>query len=123
VRPLAWAVGLTVLGSLGGVLVASALLIFNNSLRDRLVPWLISYTVGTLLGVALLDLLSEAPARLPAGTVHGPLLAGIMLFFAMSDLIPDPHRDRVDAPTFKQLLHALAGIGPVVVVSSLIGEN
>jgi hypothetical protein len=40
VRPLAWAVGLTVLGSLGGVLVARALLVFNDRTRDRLVRWL-----------------------------------------------------------------------------------
>jgi hypothetical protein len=47
VRPLVWAVVLTVLGSLGGVLVALALPNFNNRIRDRLVPCLVSYAVGT----------------------------------------------------------------------------
>jgi zinc and cadmium transporter len=87
VRPLAWAVGLTVLGSLGGVLVASALLVFNDRIRDRLVPWLVSYAIGTLLGVALLDLLPEALRHLSPRRVLGSLLAGIMLFFVLEKLV------------------------------------
>jgi zinc and cadmium transporter len=87
VRSLAWAVGLTLAGSLGGALVASALLFFNNRLRDQLVPWLVSYAVGTLLGVALLVLLPEALAHLSARAVLGSLLAGIMLFFLLEKLV------------------------------------
>jgi zinc and cadmium transporter len=87
VRSLAWAVGLTLLGSLGGVLVASALLLFNDRIRLKVVPWLVSYAVGTLLGVALLVLLPEALSQLPARTVLGSLLAGIMLFFLLEKLV------------------------------------
>ena len=86
-RSLAWAVGLTLAGSLGGVLIASALLFFNERLRVKLVPWLVSYAVGTLLGVALLVLLPEALAHLPARSVLGSLLAGIMLFFLLEKLV------------------------------------
>lgn len=86
-RSLAWAVGLTLAGSLGGALVASALLFFNDRLRDRVVPWLISYAVGTLLGVALLVLLPEALEHLPPKAVLGSLLAGIMLFFLLEKLV------------------------------------
>ena len=50
---------------LGGLLVASSLLLFTDSVRTRLVPWLVSYAVGALLGVALLALLPEALALLP----------------------------------------------------------
>jgi zinc and cadmium transporter len=80
VRSLVWAVGLTLAGSLGGMLVASALLLFNDRLRVRIVPWLVSYAVGTLLGVALLVLLPEALA-------HLSLLAGIMMFFLLEKLV------------------------------------
>lgn len=86
-RSLAWAVGLTLAGSLGGVLIASALLFFNDGLRRRLVPWLVSYAVGTLLGVALLVLLPEALAHLPPKAVLGSLLAGIMMFFLLEKLV------------------------------------
>ena len=86
-RPLAWAVGLTVLGSLGGVAVASALLFFNNKARDTVVPWLVSYAVGTLLGVALLVILPEALAHLAPVRVMSSLLGGIMLFFLLEKLV------------------------------------
>jgi zinc and cadmium transporter len=87
VRSLAWAVGLTLAGSLGGALVASALLFFHDRLRVQLVPWLVSYAVGTLLGVALLVLLPEALEHLPPRAVLGSLLAGIMLFFLLEKLV------------------------------------
>ena len=86
-RSLAWAVGLTLAGSLGGVLVASGLLFFNDRVRVQLVPWLVSYAVGTLLGVALLVLLPEALEVLPPKSVLGSLLAGIMLFFLLEKLV------------------------------------
>jgi zinc and cadmium transporter len=87
VRSLAWAVGLTLVGSLGGVLVASGLLFFNDRLRLKIVPWLVSYAVGTLLGVALLVLLPEALAHLSPRRVLGSLLGGIMLFFLLEKLV------------------------------------
>ena len=59
------AVGFSVLGSVGGLATASVFLLLGDGLRIRLVPWLISYAVGTLLGVALLALLPEALASLP----------------------------------------------------------
>jgi zinc and cadmium transporter len=86
VRSLAWAVGLTLLGSLGGVLIASTLLV-NDRIRIKVVPWLVSYAVGTLLGVALLVLLPEALSHLPPRTVLGWLLGGIMLFFLLEKLV------------------------------------
>ena len=86
-RSLVWAVGLTLAGSLGGILVASGLLYFNDRLRVKLVPWLVSYAVGTLLGVALLVLLPEALAHLSHKSVLGSLLAGIMFFFLLEKLV------------------------------------
>jgi zinc and cadmium transporter len=87
VRSLAWALGLTLAGSLGGALVASALLLLSDRLRVQLVPWLVSYAVGTLLGVALLVLLPEALENLPPRSVLGSVLAGIMLFFLLEKLV------------------------------------
>lgn len=84
---LATTLGLSILGSFGGLLVASSLLLFTDSLRTRLVPWLVSYAVGALLGVALLALLPEALRLLPAATVLGTLLAGILVFFVLEKLV------------------------------------
>jgi zinc and cadmium transporter len=84
---LATALGLSLLGSFGGLLVASALLLFNETLRTRLVPWLVSYAVGALLGVALLALIPEALLELSPRQVLGSLLAGIVVFFVLEKLV------------------------------------
>lgn len=81
------AVGLTLLGSLGGLLLASALLLFSDRARIALVAGLVSYAVGTLLGVALLELVPQALETLPAIRVLGTLLGGILLFFILEKLV------------------------------------
>ncbi|MDO8836559.1 MAG: ZIP family metal transporter [Vicinamibacterales bacterium] len=81
------ALGLSLLGSLGGLLVASTLLLFKSDVRQKLIPWLVSYAVGTLLGVALMDLLPESLEALPPATVFGTLLAGILAFFVFEKLV------------------------------------
>ena len=86
-RIYAVAVGLSILGSLGGLLTASIFLLLGDSLRVKLVPWLISYAVGTLLGVALLALLPEALAGLEARKAMPTLLAGILAFFLLEKLV------------------------------------
>jgi len=48
------ALGLSALGSVGGLLVASLFLLIHERGRSRVLPSLISYAVGTLLGAALL---------------------------------------------------------------------
>jgi len=84
---LATALGLSLLGSLGGLLVASSLLLFTDKIRTRLIPWLVSYAVGALLGVALLALLPEALETLSPANVFGTLLAGILTFFVLERLV------------------------------------
>ncbi len=84
---LAIALGLSLLGSLGGLLVASSLLLFTDSVRTRLIPWLVSYAVGALLAVALLALLPEALETLPASGVFATLLVGILIFFLLEKLV------------------------------------
>jgi zinc and cadmium transporter len=87
VQVYAAAVGLSVLGSLGGLLTASVFLLLGDSLRLRLVPWLITYAVGTLLGVALLALLPEALAHLDPTRALTALLAGVLVFFLLEKLV------------------------------------
>ena len=84
---LAAALGLSLLGSFGGLVVASSMLLFSDAARTRLLPWLVSYAVGALLGVALLALLPEALALAAPATVLGTLLAGILVFFILEKLV------------------------------------
>ena len=84
---LATALGLSLLGSFGGLLLASSLLLFTDRVRTRLVPWLVSYAVGALLGVALLALLPEALETMKPASAFGTLLAGILIFFVLEKLV------------------------------------
>ena len=84
---LAAALGLSLLGSCGGLVVASSLLLFTQKIRTRLIPWLVSYAVGALLGVALLALLPEALDSLSPPAVFSTLLLGIMTFFVLEKLV------------------------------------
>jgi zinc and cadmium transporter len=82
----ATAIGLSLLGGVGGLVVASSLLLFPAKTRDRLVPWLVSYAVGALLSVALLELLPQALSTLDPRRVFGTLLVGILSFFVLEKL-------------------------------------
>jgi zinc and cadmium transporter len=81
------ALGLSVLGGLGGLLIASGILLINDSRRARLIPWLVSYAVGALLGVSMLAILPETLEHLPASRVFGTLLLGILAFFVLEKLV------------------------------------
>ena len=80
-------VGLSILGSLGGVIVASSFLLLGETIRVRLVPWLISYAVGTLVGVALVALVPEALSQLPARPAMLTMAAGILTFFLLEKAV------------------------------------
>lgn len=81
------AIALSVLGSLGGLLAASSFLLLGDKPRARLVPWAITYAVGTLLGAALLALLPEALETLPPLNALGTLLGGVLTFFLLEKLV------------------------------------
>ena len=81
------AVGLSLVGGLGGLLVASGLLLVKDSARAKLIPWLVSYAVGALLGVSMLALLPTALEDLPSQRVFTTLLLGILLFFLLEKLV------------------------------------
>ena len=86
-RLLGIAIGLSILGSLGGIIVASSFLLLGEAIRVRLVPWLISYAVGTLIGVALIALVPEALGELPARPAMLTMAAGILSFFLLEKAV------------------------------------
>ena len=81
------ALGLSLLGGLGGLLVASGVLLIQDSSRNKLIPWLVSYAVGALLGVSMLAILPATLEQLPSSHVFATLLAGILLFFVLEKLV------------------------------------
>ena len=81
------AVGLSLIGGFGGLLVASGVLLVSDSARAKLIPWLVSYAVGALLGVSMLALLPSSLEQLPTQRVFTTLLLGILLFFVLEKLV------------------------------------
>lgn len=81
------ALGLSLVGGLGGLFVASGVLLIRDSTRSKLIPWLVSYAVGALLGVSMLALLPATLEQLPPGRVFQTLLWGILLFFVLEKLV------------------------------------
>jgi zinc and cadmium transporter len=87
VRLFLIALGLSLLGALGGLLVASGVLLIKDSSRAKLVPWLVSYAVGAMLGLSFLALLPTALEQLPPARAFTTLLLGILLFFLLEKLV------------------------------------
>ena len=79
--------GLSLLGGLGGLLVASGVLLIKDPARARLIPWLVSYAVGALLGASMLEILPKALEQLAPTQVFTTLLVGILLFFVLEKLV------------------------------------
>ncbi len=84
---LSWIVAFSLLGSVGGITLAAVLLLFPDWLRDRIVPALISYSAGTLLGGAFLALIPETLEFIPPSATLTTVLAGIVLFFLLEKLL------------------------------------
>ena len=127
-RLLVTATALSLVGTLGGLLVASLLLPLSSEFRNRIVPWLLSYAVGTLLGVALLALVPEALDQLAPASVLGALLAGILMLFVVEKLVlwRHCHTDDCDVHDASATLILIGGAlhnladGAVIAASVLI---
>lgn len=82
---LAWII---VLSLLGGVLSVAAAALFAFSARASMVPLLVSYAIGALLGAVFLEILPHAfELNHDVHTMAGTVLFGILLFFTLEKLV------------------------------------
>lgn len=80
----------TALGGILGVLAASVLLLLTDNWHRRLLPHLISFAVGALLGAAFLALLPHAIEAAGTENMHRiglTFVAGILIFFILEKLV------------------------------------
>jgi zinc and cadmium transporter len=101
---LMWIVGFTLLGGLLSALAASVFLLTKASWRTALVPHLVSFATGALLGAALLGLLPHAIDGAGIENVHKvgmAVLGGILIFFVLEKLVlwRHCHHDECEAHT------------------------
>lgn len=84
---LTWIIGFSLIGSVGAILLAGAYLLFPERVRQTLIPCLISYATGTLLGAAFLGLLPHALDNAPAASILPTVLVGILAFFLLEKIV------------------------------------
>jgi zinc and cadmium transporter len=84
---LLWIIGFAVLGSIGAVAGSALFLFFPERIRKALVPSLVSYATGTLLGAAFLGMIPAGLKQAPAVPVMAAVLAGIVFFFVLEKLV------------------------------------
>ncbi|HXS88588.1 MAG TPA: ZIP family metal transporter [Steroidobacteraceae bacterium] len=87
---LVWIVLFTLLGGALSALAASLFLVAPESLRARVLPHLVSFATGALLGAALLGLLPHAIEAAGISGTHNvglTLLAGLLVFFVLEKMV------------------------------------
>jgi zinc and cadmium transporter len=80
----------TALGGILSVICAGIFLLLPDGPRGRLLPHLVSFATGALLGAALLALVPEALENVGPHGAHGvglALVAGIVVFFVLEKLV------------------------------------
>ncbi len=84
---LTWILGFALLGSVGAIAGAATFLSLPKRTRERLVPFVLSYATGTLLGASLLGLLPRAIEQGGLVSSLSTLLAGLIAFFVLERLL------------------------------------
>ena len=96
---LIWIILFSILGSVGAILSAGALLLFNDKVQNTLIPCLISYATGTLLSAAFLGMIPHAigyanenitvieQVNQNISFILATVLMGVVVFFVLEKLI------------------------------------
>ncbi len=87
---LSWIIVFSLLGGLLSVMVAASFLLLPGHVRKTLVPHLVSFAIGSLLGAAFLGLLPHALAGPGVEDFHNIFLAvllGLLGFFLLEKLV------------------------------------
>jgi len=87
---LLWIILFTALGGVVSAVAASVFLLAPASARTRVLPHLVSFATGALLGAALLGLLPHAIEGAGVDSIHGigiALLLGLLIFFVLEKLV------------------------------------
>jgi zinc and cadmium transporter len=106
---LTWIIVFSVLGSVGAIIGAALLLTFPAPMRKTLLPGLLSYATGTLLGAAFLGMIPKGVQQATVLSVSSTVLAGIVLFFFLEKMIIWRHCHDVECE-----VHGTAG--PLILI-------
>lgn len=110
---LIWILGFSLLGSAGAIGGAALLLAFPAGMLRTVMPCLLSYATGTLLGAAFLGLMPHALEHASVTAVMGTALTGMVAFFVFEKIVwwHHSHERKCDA-------HAAAG--PLILIGDAV---
>jgi zinc and cadmium transporter len=120
---IALVVGFALAGSVGAIGLAAMFLVLPVAVRSTLLPALIGFATGTLIGAAFLGLLPEALARAPANDVLATTLVGIFLFFILENLLIWRHYHDVGAHRHHPGEEGHEHVGTAVAPLLLVGDG
>jgi zinc and cadmium transporter len=104
-----WIVLFAVVGSLGAIAGAALMLVFPVAIRRVLVPFLISYSTGTLLGAAFLGMIPAGLNMAPPEAMSATVLVGMVLFFVLEKAVLWRHCHGAEC-------EAHASAGPLILI-------
>jgi len=84
---LGWIIVFSVLGSVGAIAGAALMLLFPEGMRKNLLPFLLSYATGTLLGAAFLGMIPRGLQQATPITISATVLVGIIIFFVLEKIV------------------------------------
>ena len=83
-----WIILFTLLGGVLSVILAAFFLLLPEAFRTRLLPAMVSFAIGTLLGAAFLGILPEALEQAGSGhEVMATVLGGLLVFFLLEKMV------------------------------------
>lgn len=100
----AWIIIFSLIGGLLSVALASSILLLPDKTRSNLIPHLVSFAIGTLLGAAFLGLIPHAlehTVSIDAHNIGMTLLLSLLGFFVLEKMVlwRHCHHDHCDAHT------------------------
>lgn len=101
----------TFLGSVGSVLIASLFLLFKKDAQKKLVPILVTFATGALLGSAFLGLIPESLELLAPDKILKTMLGGILFFFFLEKLIRIHHCHNIDCHSHDKSIGKMVFVG------------
>ncbi len=124
---LTWIIIFSLLGGVLSVMVASTFLLLPATVRSRLVPHLVSFAIGSLLGAAFLGLLPHALMGSGVEDFHSIFLAvllGLLSFFLLEKLVlwRHCHSDHCEAHGADQS-HDHDGDSKAAGITVLVGDG
>ncbi len=110
---LFWIIGFSLLGGLLSVILASSFLLIGDNIRQRMLPHLVSFAIGSLLGATFLGLIPHALDHQYSVDAHDiglTLLVGLLVFFILEKMVlwRHCHHDHCDGhlPTEEHAHHS-----------------